>query len=1739
MSSEDTRIVNMQINNKDFLKGTSDSLRALDTLNSGIDRAGKSKGMDNLGKSVDGVKTHFTKLQVIGATVLGSLTNKALNAGLSIAHSLGSLILDGGKKRYLAIEQAQFQFKGLGLNVEKYMKSALDAVRGTAYGLDDAATLAATFGASGIKAGKDLTGSLKGVAGIAALTGSSFSEIGQIFTAINSEGKVGLVRLQQFGLRGLNVAAAIAKLTHQSIAQVNADVRAGKISFKDFTKYADLAFGSHATDANQTYAGSLANLKAAFSRLGASIQGPRLEATRRIFNALTPVIDGLATALAPVIKSFGDLTGRVADKLAKFFNLASMGYSEVTIRGHKFVTLASNVHIAFANLGEAIGNIFTAIGHILYPIKRLISDLIPTASGASDGFLAFSKVVLAISVAIEKLTSSTSVLNPLIDAFATVIKFALSLVFLFFKSLVNLGQIFAPLGGAIGGLVSALGGLISSLLSMIGFKSGINGLFDGFINVRSSILTPIVATLTAIVDALTSLVNGDISIGDFGKALRAAFSNLGDLGSVLGKGKEIAGQLISGLISGLNPASISAAFASFVNGFLAFFRGLLGIHSPSTVFKEYGANIVEGLVIGLLGAINLIIKAVDGMIKAISGFDRFDFANLISAIFSGAVLVTIYRFGKRFEKSVGALSRILTNGNAVLTQTTSTLKTMQSGIRAKVILDIAIAVGILALAVALLSQIEPKKLANGTAAVLALLAGVTSAIVIITKLSDLGLKQAAGIIAIGVSVTLMAAGMILLAAALLILAKAIQTYAKIPVKDFAKGLGLIILTLAAVGASALLVSAQAPFLLVAAAALLVLAFALTALSGVILIFAAIKASTIQSGMKKIAGTLAVLGLAMIPLSAQAPLLLVASAALIVLTLALAALLPIILAFAKIKAGTIINGVAKIAGAIIAIGIAGYIAGPGLLILGAAALLLGVGLLAAGVGLGLVAAGLVALTAAGVGAGAVLATAFEAFLSTLPLLAVQIVAALVAILEAIAKASPRIVAALVKIGTELLKGIGQLGKPLVAAIIVLLIDLINGIDKFGPILYDGMIKLLVGMINAISDSHQKITDAATNLIVTFLNGISDNLTDIITAGTNMVVNILSGITDSVDKLTTAAGEFVLGFLTAIDNSINTYEPQILAMGLKIGVDLVKGLVTGLIPAPILTAIGNLVHSIVGFFKGLLGIHSPSTVFAGFGRNIVEGLVNGITGLIGSVGKAVGRIASALTGGFRSAAKAVGGAISDIGSAVGKIPGLITGIISRVAKAAASLGASIVSGIGTGIRKSGSFVANLAAGLKTAINHGLGLPRTIGFSKKILGKTISASITIPGFAKGVTGFRGGPAVVGENGPEVVTLGRGSNVLTNKNLVAFMKAVASLTRKLTMGDSGNFSGGKISYSVGADFQGNPQNSGVAFAANIAAGLIKGLKASKSGVNKTISGVGSDMTQSFADILGIKSPSTVFAQLGKYVSQGFINGLLGTIGSVQAAALTMAKAATDTVSRTITDSQLLLEKLQAEADAYKDASTNSKLTEAQKTSLSNQADAAQKLADAQKEKVDAENTAADRAIAFAAADTQGKADIRNEDALAAAQLASTQRQLAEKDAKQASIIRSKDKAGAAALDQAAAAALSAAQAAAANAGVLAKEADDLQAQAKIEQSANNIADIAALMQTVTAEDVSNAQAMFDQYSKSLTDASAAAAKDAPPTTVSLEQNNYSPEAISPAEAYRNAKNLIAQMERKLVPTP
>lgn len=113
--------------------------------------------------------------------------------------------------------------------------------------------------------------------------------------------------------------------------------------------------------------------------------------------------------------------------------------------------------------------------------------------------------------------------------------------------------------------------------------------------------------------------------------------------------------------------------------------------------------------------------------------------------------------------------------------------------------------------------------------------------------------------------------------------------------------------------------------------------------------------------------------------------------------------------------------------------------------------------------------------------------------------------------------------------------------------------------------------------------------------------------------------------------------IFGFLDKIfgPNTVNTIKDKVFEFfgnifnkdtadkvwekGKEIGWNIVKGIADGIynMVKPINDTIKTFVENMVNAFKDKLGIHSPSTVFADIGKNLIQGLLNGIQNLWGTL------------------------------------------------------------------------------------------------------------------------------------------------------------------------------------------------------------------------------------------------------------------------------------------------------------------------------------------------------------------------------------------------------------------------------------------------------------------------------------------------------------------------------------------
>ena len=356
----DENVVILKFDNSDFEKNTKQSMETLQQMKQSFKDSDSGEQLEKLGKAaknvdlsgleqgVERLNQRFSLFGQMGTAAIQRLTNYAMSATKRIITAVPNQIIQGGWKRAMNIEQAKFQIEGLKMawdeTSDAYVKGAqtikqnvLDAVNGTAFGLDEAAKVAAQFGASGMKAGEDMTNALKGISGVAAMSGSSFEDIGRIFTQVSGQGRLMGDQLLQLSGRGINAAATLAKQMKLTEAEVREMVSKGQIDFKTFAEAMNNAFGEHAKKANDTYTGSLANMKAALSRIGADVESKKLENMRHIFNALTPVIDQIHVLLGGVIERINSMSTAVSNFAVKGLNSIEYALKPFvdTIKGEK------------------------------------------------------------------------------------------------------------------------------------------------------------------------------------------------------------------------------------------------------------------------------------------------------------------------------------------------------------------------------------------------------------------------------------------------------------------------------------------------------------------------------------------------------------------------------------------------------------------------------------------------------------------------------------------------------------------------------------------------------------------------------------------------------------------------------------------------------------------------------------------------------------------------------------------------------------------------------------------------------------------------------------------------------------------------------------------------------------------------------------------------------------------------------------------------------------------------------------------------------------------------------------------------------------------------------------------------------------------------------------------------------------------------------------------------------------
>lgn len=135
--------------------------------------------------------------------------------------------------------------------------------------------------------------------------------------------------------------------------------------------------------------------------------------------------------------------------------------------------------------------------------------------------------------------------------------------------------------------------------------------------------------------------------------------------------------------------------------------------------------------------------------------------------------------------------------------------------------------------------------------------------------------------------------------------------------------------------------------------------------------------------------------------------------------------------------------------------------------------------------------------------------------------------------------------------------------------------------------------------------EAVKNDGPEMIEKFVAYALEKLPDIISLGLQMVLALVAGLAQNLPQL-------VSGVLRMVETIVSTFVASLPDI-IDVGKDIVRGLWEGIkeMGAWLKEKVSDFVGGIVSNVKGFLGIHSPSTVFAGIGENMALGLGKGFT------------------------------------------------------------------------------------------------------------------------------------------------------------------------------------------------------------------------------------------------------------------------------------------------------------------------------------------------------------------------------------------------------------------------------------------------------------------------------------------------------------------------------------------------
>ncbi len=228
------------------------------------------------------------------------------------------------------------------------------------------------------------------------------------------------------------------------------------------------------------------------------------------------------------------------------------------------------------------------------------------------------------------------------------------------------------------------------------------------------------------------------------------------------------------------------------------------------------------------------------------------------------------------------------------------------------------------------------------------------------------------------------------------------------------------------------------------------------------------------------------------------------------------------------------------------------------------------------------------------------TLLEGLISALPQLTDGALQLVLALTQGILDNLPAILESAMVMVATLITGIAEALPELVPKIVECVILMAQTLMDNAGLLIEAALALITGLAQGLINALPILIEALPQLINSFINYFVNNLPLIIETGINLIISLVTGLIAAIPRLIAALPEIIIALVSGLGQAAEAIY--------DVGINIVKGLWDGIM------SMGQwLSDKVTGFFGGvtdgvrnLLGMHSPSTVYADIGENMGAGV-----------------------------------------------------------------------------------------------------------------------------------------------------------------------------------------------------------------------------------------------------------------------------------------------------------------------------------------------------------------------------------------------------------------------------------------------------------------------------------------------------------------------------------------------------